>query len=189
MCEKISVKNRRGKMNQKDPRVIRSRNALKAAMVRLLKAKQFSKIKISEICTAAGLNRSTFYSSYGNTEELLEDVYKDQCQKLEETVSLCPTYFECSKEERVTYIKSILEFYTQNMEITLVLLDSGEDNRYIRYSTNYFLERYGYNKADFLTAGYFLYHTMGGFSLIYAWLKAEKPCDIEELAQLIADMP
>lgn len=44
------------------------------ALLRLLEKEDFKDITVSEICSEAGVNRSTFYSHYENTYELLEEV-------------------------------------------------------------------------------------------------------------------
>lgn len=48
-----------------------------AALVELLEEKPFQAITVTDVCRAAGANRSTFYSHYSNTLDLLNEV-KDQ---------------------------------------------------------------------------------------------------------------
>lgn len=44
-------------------------------MIELLEEKEFEEINVMELCERAGVNRSTFYSHYNNTRELLEEVH------------------------------------------------------------------------------------------------------------------
>lgn len=46
---------------------------MEKALLTLLTKKSFSSITIAEICKEAGVNRSTFYSHYDNTSDLLRD--------------------------------------------------------------------------------------------------------------------
>ncbi|ACT04649.1 TetR/AcrR family transcriptional regulator [Paenibacillus sp. JDR-2] len=57
-----------------DRRVIRSREALKQALLTLMKQKDFDDISITEIVELANYNRGTFYSHYESKEALLDDI-------------------------------------------------------------------------------------------------------------------
>ena len=46
-----------------------------AAFIRLLARNEFSEISVSELCRMAGVNRSTFYAHYANTQELAEQIH------------------------------------------------------------------------------------------------------------------
>ena len=60
-----------------DMRIIKSRAALKSALLELMKKKSITNISIKELCLKAGLNRSTFYANYADIYALLSDVYLD----------------------------------------------------------------------------------------------------------------
>lgn len=55
-----------------DPRVLRSRQMLMEAMLKLLDSKEFDDISIQEIADEAGLNRATFYLHYPDKSALLQ---------------------------------------------------------------------------------------------------------------------
>lgn len=55
-----------------DPRVLRSRQMLMAALLRLLNRKEFDDISIQEIADEATLNRATFYLHYPDKNALLQ---------------------------------------------------------------------------------------------------------------------
>jgi AcrR family transcriptional regulator len=55
-----------------DPRIIRSRRMLMAALARLLEYKEFHDISIQEIADEATLNRATFYLHYPDKNALLQ---------------------------------------------------------------------------------------------------------------------
>src|SRR5580658_4612264 len=55
-----------------DPRVLRSRQMLMEALLRLLSRKEFDDISIQEIADEAGLNRATFYLHYPDKNALLQ---------------------------------------------------------------------------------------------------------------------
>ena len=65
-------------MNEKtDLRIIKTKKILFETLLKLMKHKNFDKIKISDICEEALINRSTFYAHYQDKYELLDDLVED----------------------------------------------------------------------------------------------------------------
>lgn len=59
-------------MNKKDDlRVIKTRKLIYQTLLELMKEKTFEEIKVSDICSKAMINRSTFYAHYEDKYELL----------------------------------------------------------------------------------------------------------------------
>src|SRR5579864_7039555 len=54
-----------------DPRIVRSRQMLMEALLRLLNRKEFDDISVQEIADEATLNRATFYPHYADKNALL----------------------------------------------------------------------------------------------------------------------
>jgi len=59
-----------------DRRIEKSKKALRAAFWQLRAKKSLQDIKISELCQAAEINKTTFYAHYQNIYELSQDVEK-----------------------------------------------------------------------------------------------------------------
>ena len=64
-------------MNKKDLRVVKTQNTLYTTLLELMKEKSFEEIKVSDICSHALINRSTFYAHYNDKYELLADAIDD----------------------------------------------------------------------------------------------------------------
>ena len=60
-----------------DPRVIRSRQLLRAALISLIPEKGFGAISVQDIADRATLNRATFYLHYQDKTELLMDAFEE----------------------------------------------------------------------------------------------------------------
>lgn len=60
-----------------DLRIVKTKKVLFDTLLKLMKQKNFDKIKISDICDEALINRSTFYAHYEDKYELLDDFIKD----------------------------------------------------------------------------------------------------------------
>jgi AcrR family transcriptional regulator len=59
-------------MKSPDRRVERTRQLLEAALLSLIKEKEFEAISVQEIIDRANVGRATFYAHYDNKEDLLE---------------------------------------------------------------------------------------------------------------------
>lgn len=65
-----------------DRRIIRSRAALRQALLTLMADKPFSSISITEIVELANYNRGTFYANYESKDALLSDIISNLIEKL-----------------------------------------------------------------------------------------------------------
>ena len=70
-------------MEKIDLRIMKTKKALYESLLSLLKENTFEDIKVSDICTKALVNRSTFYSHFSDKYELLSAFLSD----MEKTLS------------------------------------------------------------------------------------------------------
>ena len=65
-------------MEKKDNQRTRlTRLLLKNSLIALLQKKPIYQITVSELCSEAELNRSTFYKHYGNVQDILQDIEEE----------------------------------------------------------------------------------------------------------------
>ncbi len=76
----------------RDIRVIRTQTALLEALEDLIKTKKLSNITITELCTAAKINRNTFYYHYNNIFEFLDEHKKLIIDDLNEIAEISKTH-------------------------------------------------------------------------------------------------
>lgn len=60
-------------MNERKSKYLHTAEKFNRALLVLLEQKEFECITVSELCKAAGVNRSTFYLHYENTRDLLQE--------------------------------------------------------------------------------------------------------------------
>ncbi|TGD76003.1 TetR/AcrR family transcriptional regulator [Mangrovimicrobium sediminis] len=65
-----------------DARALRSREALRAALLRLLETQSLEEISIRHIAAEAGVGHATFYRHYSGKEDLLDDVATAEIERL-----------------------------------------------------------------------------------------------------------
>lgn len=119
--------------NKNDLRIIKTKKVLFDTLLKLMKQKNFEKIKISDICDEALINRSTFYAHYEDKYELLIELFENQKQLL---------LNELEEKEKTLSSKEYI------MEVLSVLIDYIDDNRDI-YSAILSCNRNGF-LIDFL---------------------------------------
>lgn len=109
-------------MKKNDLRVIKTKNILFNTLLELMKEKQFEEIKVSDICSNALINRSTFYSHYNDKYELLEEYINTLKDSLIEELSknkninntkqyyieLIKLFFNHIDEKRNIYISAMI---------------------------------------------------------------------------------
>ncbi len=65
-----------------DPRVVRTRQMLRDALVSLIEEKGFDALTVQDITDRAELNRATFYLHYRDRQDLLENSLRDAIDEL-----------------------------------------------------------------------------------------------------------
>ncbi len=156
--------------NKNESKYFRTAAKMDEALLALLEKKDFEYITVKEICESAGVNRSTFYLHYENTQELLEEATRRVIDKF-------LTYFsehdKISFEEKALselvfvrreYIIPYLNYIKENRRVFMAALNNlgvmGFEvyyKRMFRYIFDPILERFGVDgSAVALCAGVML---------------------------------
>ena len=61
-----------------DPRVKRTRNAMRTAFLQMCTEKPYDQINVSDLAKTAGINRKTFYLHYSELDDLMDDEIRGQ---------------------------------------------------------------------------------------------------------------
>lgn len=70
-----------------DKRVIRTKNAIRTSLFKLMESKDISSITISELTAQANINRRTFYTHYSNLTDILDETESDIVNALAAVIS------------------------------------------------------------------------------------------------------
>ena len=101
-------------------RIRLSKKLLKNALLELLREKRIDKISISELCSAAQINRTTFYKYYGNQYDLLAEMEQDFFRQLQEN-------FLDKDPDDVENLTELIRFLDADQDRWKVLINSVGD--------------------------------------------------------------
>jgi len=106
--------------SREDPRTIRSREALHAALLELLKNHGLEDITIRQICAAAGVHYTTFFRHHPSKESLLDEIAAEQSERL---VKLSLPVVETDNRHAVHL--TLCNFVNENRQLWSALLNGG----------------------------------------------------------------
>ena len=167
-----------------DRRKRKSKNALKAAMFSLMQKKIISNISIRELCDLADVNRSTFYSNYGDINELVKDIHHDLFMDMfYKNHSIEQILEEFKLKEDIVF--EMIKYVEDNKNKINILFMNNENNQLEQNLLSFFMEACKINSMKYQTSYPFIYHTMAFFTLLHAWVYDNYPCSAKELANII----
>ncbi len=179
-----------------DKRAVRTREALKRALVDLLSEKPLSMISVSELTQRAGVNRGTFYLHYKSIDDMMAAVRVETSEYL--TKVIASTNDKDSGNNPV-YDKFlvIFTFFYENKEFYSRLFGDSGDRQFVGYVVelirkNIFTEeikdaeKLSNLQSSFNDIDYMYTFTAGGFaSVLELWLNDKSDKTPEQMAELV----
>lgn len=100
-----------------DPRQVRSAQALREALLRLLERKEFDQITVKEIASEAKVHQATFFRHHADKEALLDHVAADEINHLVE--------FSLPQGHDIEGHKALCEYVSEHRTLWRALLNGG----------------------------------------------------------------
>lgn len=92
-----------------DVRVVKTRQKLRRALLLVLGEKRIEDLSITEVCSAAGVNRNTFYAHYSDLYELLDEVKSSYLEYFSNELDEYRTKSNNSTEDMLTYFLKLID--------------------------------------------------------------------------------
>ncbi len=185
-------------MNKSESKYFNTATKMNVALIDLLKKKSFEYITVSELCSAAGVNRSTFYLHYETIGDLLEETAKYLIDGFlsyfstdeNKSFTLCQAslndlIFICDK-----YLIPYLSYINDNKEVFATALANKKSlglekvyERMFEHIFNPILERYSYPQKD--RKYVMMYYLNGITAIVSEWLKDDCKKTINEISKII----
>lgn len=160
-----------------------SKTMLKQALLELLQKKSIHKISVSELCSHAQINRTTFYKYYGNPSDVLVEIEQDIIHELEESLQ---TYDGSSQ-----HLYHIFEFLYEHRHPVTILLHNIPDSQLTEVlfrlpSVKALLlpqisSDYSSSEREFI----YLYICQGCYAVIQKWLYEDCPASARTIADFL----
>ncbi|MFA9556805.1 TetR/AcrR family transcriptional regulator [Evansella sp. AB-rgal1] len=165
-----------------------TRMVLKESLMKLLKEKPISLITVKEICEAADINRSTFYSHFKDHYDLLYQIEEEFIEDMNVTLR---SYNYNEEEEALQMIEHILTYISDNRDICEVLLSEHGDvsfqNRIMNVAYNVSVKNWvsESNIDEDISKYASLFAVSGSIRVIESWLHNELDKTPKEMAKII----
>lgn len=119
--------------HNEDRRIVRSKRALRSALISLIETKGFEAITVNDLCSAADLNRGTFYNHFSDKEHLLvsfEDEVMDDIALIRSEMSklsVKDVMAYCISKKPLPFLVSLFDYLRGQGDFLHAVLGSGGD--------------------------------------------------------------
>ena len=185
-------------MNKNESRYFKSAEKMHTALISLIENKDFELITVKEICAEAGVNRSTFYLHYDNTNDLLretiEAVYKDFFSRFSADGTKKIDIEDKKNEELflVTpkYLMPYLKFVEDNRKLFYIMYEKNEmmgaEKTYEKWFKEIFgpiLTRFGVSETE--QPFIMIFYLNGIIGVVNEWIARDCAESKEEIIGII----
>lgn len=171
-------------MNKSESKYHNTALKMQGALIHLLEKKEFSEISITEICSEASINRSTFYAHYNNTCDLLKETCVERLKQLFHSFPYALEEIQTLHTQELNFISDeflipYLKFVKENKRFFKVYLkhlqEFDADSTYLFLLHQVFLpifEKSGV--SDQVTADYMSkFYLQGITSVVLEWVNRD----------------
>ncbi|WP_088041833.1 TetR/AcrR family transcriptional regulator [Bacillus sp. EAC] len=108
-----------------DPRVIRTRQLIKDALIDLLQEMDINKITVNRIAERATINRVTFYLHYNDIHDMLEKLSQEMAEDIDCIIMSTNTNQNSADDSDHLKLVTLLEYIAENAKFYKVVLGSN----------------------------------------------------------------
>lgn len=167
-----------------DARVLRTREALRKAMLKLLAEKPLEQITIRELAADAGIGYTTFFRHHPTRESLLDDIATEEIRQLIDYVVVT---FNASDTRHASL--ALCNYVQEHWQLWSTLLTGGAANslrdEFIRVAQD--VAAHTPERSDWLPADFgVILVSSGTIELLAWWLRQSDPLPAERIADIYA---
>lgn len=174
-------------MREGDRRVRYTKMVLRESLMEILEKKPISRVSVTEICQAAGLNRGTFYAHYADPYELLTRIENELYLELEAALT-----DDIARGDIDILMRNIMDVLDHNRDVCRVIL--GENggtqflNRILSMARTFFMRTWALKPGAPPGAADHVYRYLsaGSVDVIRHWLINEDARPRDEVARIIS---
>ncbi|WP_223594671.1 TetR/AcrR family transcriptional regulator [Neobacillus bataviensis] len=176
-----------------DPRILRTRQLIKDALIDLLQEMELNKITVNRIAERATINRVTFYLHYRDIQDMMEKMAQEMAEGIEE-IMRSATDKESTGETDSLMLESLLEHIAENGKFYKVVLGTRRTpiftERLLKILTEVITKRTGIHSfrasGDIQRDVAIWYGSSALIGTIIAWLRNDMPYTPQYLAKQLS---
>ncbi len=188
-------------MNKNESKYFNTALLMDEALISLLESKDFEYITVKEICSKAGVNRSTFYLHYDNVTDLLEETMDSTLAKFigmfpTSPESLIPAITDAPLDELIfikrEYLRPYLTFIRENKSVfkaafrNPVCMRAEERMANVsKYILLPILRRFRISEDD--QPYWVSFYIHGCMAIVREWMKTDCRDPVEKIERIIID--
>lgn len=162
---------------------MRSRTALRLALLRLVERKPFEAIAVREIAAEAGVTFPTFYRQYATKEALLSDIATDELHHMAVLMRSRPDPGDLNRAAR-----AICDYVEERRSLWTALLTTGAASvmrvEFVAL-THAFVEQEGRINPDFPADMVASYVVSAAFDILAWWLRQPADYPVDRVARYL----
>lgn len=172
-----------------DRRVRKTQQAVKAALLELLKYEDFKKLTIQQLVDKADINRGTFYHYYLDKYDLLEQLENQKIEELQQYID--DQHIKEKEGESTDIVKNIMvylvEHIEENREFYYIMFNIGkvsmiQEKLYKLIYNHLSIYKSSNDTIENMPFSYYMSYASGaGLSLIKHWVQDSNPISKEDL--------
>jgi AcrR family transcriptional regulator len=174
-----------------DKRIIKTKNNLKTALVKLLETRKIEDITIVELTGLANVNRKTFYLHYADVSSILKEIENHTYDKTKELIQNFDLnlntlenfiYIVCNIFVEDKHVYSLMKYtpYAKTFTNLLEKILIDEVNKKYTLATNTCAS----SSLQYTIA----YHAFGSVRLFYTWMKNSQNVDLNMFSKFLATL-
>ncbi len=175
-----------------DRRVRLTKQLIKDSLIELMQEHPISRISVKMLCETAEINRSTFYTYYTDTYDLLHQIQQEVIAELSEHISHAA--FSEPSNLTVLAMTQILDYARQNSALFKVLLSKNGDDTFhkdimLLAQEKTIKELRNLKLIDERTNEYLqLFVITGTLNVVEKWLMDDMPESTQQMAEFCSTL-
>lgn len=178
----------KGEIYMENRRVQMTKRMLKDSLLELLENNTLENISVTDVCNHANVNRSTFYTYYEGTWQLMLEIENDVLNNLpvlqDEKVDYTGEYFINTLEKFFNYVKKEEKLF----KILIIQRDNSNFNQKL---VNIVMSKYPLtlNKPNILKAKYaYTYCVNGVVGILKEWINNNFPISTRDFSKIVIEL-
>jgi len=166
-----------------------TKQMLKTALIELMETKPLSALTVTDLCSLADVNRSTFYSYYNDIYGLLNEIEEDMINQVPVgAVSNQPVGLNDRLIDDFTAFFGYVRHHAREFNILLQGGNHSFKERLMDNVMQHFRDNLKHSENPLLTRWVYIYAMNGVIGLVRDWMDRDFPVSDREFARIILQM-